>query len=924
MTKREAPEIAPLDQQPLYSRLLLRVIPTRVIQFLFGARTEKRERFEQLVTSVENDVTVFRHSIAERADLERFLTTPERASLEDELDDIRADVATIRTTTWPFHFTEEDVERLDTLREDLQSAVNRLYGYNDEFIRRQIEAHRDLFTNVDADGNDLTREQCQAVIRNDIANQVIAGAGTGKTLTLTHRIAYLIERGTPPERIAAITLTNKATDEIEDRLASRFGITEVDVRTIHSFANRIAQNATEEHVTTVDQSDKRDFIEEELRNATHDADSDLAGHYRQFLAHYKASMPAQEAFESREAYVAARAESSYETLGGEEVASQAEKVIADFLFTHRVDYRYESIAGWAETAADKRAYKPDFYLPEYDIYIEHWGLDENGEIAPWSSWSTAEYLEKLRWARRQFAQSHRTLVETYDFEQQAGRLERALEHRLRHHGVSLSPMGTEELVDYVLEEYEREQTIVSRLVAFVDNAKMFDVPPAEARSRLPRNNPRLYHFGMCGAILLERYEAWLADHRFQDFHDMIYNAIEAIERNPSTFRSRYDHLLVDEFQDVAISQIRLIQALTRTDEGARLFCVGDDWQSIYAFRGAVVEYFVDFEEYFGPATRTALTRNYRCPSTIVDASTRLIQQNPAQLEKEIEPMVDRDTTPRVHTIKGYNDWAYAERVGEQAAELAARYLDAGSDPDDIMVLSRYDAGAPYTDLVKDALEDREIPYDGNGDRDTYRPPEMQSPSHRESEMGVSVFSAHQAKGREAPHVILLHVATGPAGFSPETKSDDLVNPIRDIPANTAAEERRLFYVALTRAEQSLDILTRRNQHSAFLDEISSYLAFRQSTANPGRVGEQISLTAKVEKLWKDTHPKKEQAGLLKDGTGTIKFVAWASVSPPQLQENVWYDFHDLEVSEYSDELELHFTSQTQVNRLTGRTLSKTT
>lgn len=233
---------------------------------------------------------------------------------------------------------------------------------------------------------------------------------------------------------------------------------------------------------------------------------------------------------------------------------------------------------------------------------------------------------------------------------------------------------------------------------------------------------------------------------------------------------------------------------------------------------------------------------------------------------------------------------YARNVGEYTATLVQQYLAAGSDP--------------------------QIPYDGKRAKDQYRPSGLASAPPGEShDRGVAVFSAHQAKGREAPHVILLHAVADRAGFSPEVKNNALLNLVREVDANTAAEERRLLYVGMTRAEQSLDILTRRGEESAFLDDIDAYLDRVRTLADPGSVGDRVTLTAKVDQLWDDLHETKAQAGRLTDDSGSIPFVAWTRTNPPTVREGCWYEFTDVEVSEYKDDRELHFTAETTVEAL---------
>jgi len=899
--------IEPIEERSPLSRSFLRLLPDSLLGLWLDDPADQRRAFESKLEGIEDVVDSLNEELANVLAGEHYLTTPDRRELQKDIQAVVDQYDAIRTTTWPFPYSNEDLDRLARIRSELQSARQRIEEHNADFVQKELVRYEDLFTDVDDEGHDLNEDQRKAVVRDDEYNQVIAGAGTGKTLTLTHRIAYLIERDVEPDQIAAITLTNNATDEIQTRLEERFDITDVEVETIHAFANGIANETRCRHVDAVNDQQRKNIVEEVIREKTTEGSTDFAWHYRQFLANYRTEVPDLDAYDSREEYVRARAERSYETLAGEEVASQAEKTIADFLFTHGVEYQYESIAEWADTAEDKGGYYPDFYLPEYNVYIEHWGIDESGEVAPWFSWSTEEYLEKLEWGRRQFAYSDHQLIETYDFEHRADRLERTLEHRLSEHGVELEPMDTNELVDYVLGEYERKRQIVNLFSKFLDNAATFQTTPKQVLNRLPRENPRTYHFGMCGAILLKEYEVKKARNGQIDFDDMIYDAVETVEEHPERFQQWYDHLLVDEFQDVSISQIELLQALTDGENAPRLFCVGDDWQSIYAFRGAVVEYFVDFEEYFGPAAITELRETYRCPETVLDASTDLIANNPEQIEKDPDACSGRDTTPRLHTLDWHNDWKYVERVGEYAANLAEQYVDDGSDPGDVMILSRYDEGASFVDRVKEEFEAREIPYDGKEDR--YRP---DAEDVDPAEDGVSVFSAHQAKGREAAHVIILHVAEGDDGFSPDARNDELLNLVRDVPANDEAEERRLFYVGLTRSEDTLDLLTRAGEESSFLDEISEYIFRERSVIAPGDVGDRISIRARVERLWENTHQSQRQAGLLEDDSGRIKFVSWESANLPMVREGVCYEFDGAKVEEYEGEPEIHLTEGTAV------------
>ncbi|TSD08694.1 hypothetical protein DP107_18670 [Haloglomus irregulare] len=863
-----------------------------------------KRKFDDELAKVTPHLESLFEDAAPYLEYDAYLTAPDEQRLEQSIPAARDALNSLRGTVDIDALASGDRNRIERLEDRVDTVTDMLDEYNEAFVRRQRTEYEPLFTDIDDAGHSLNPAQQRAIVRNGYYNQVVAGAGTGKTFALIYRVAYLVQTGVDASRIVALTYTTEAATEMETRLETEFGITNVEVRTIHAFAYQIAQETGDRTRSVAQSRDKYNLIKNVLEKEE-GSDSEFAEHYVRFLYHYDDDFLDEADFHEKTDYVAERRDRTYETLGGEEVASEAEKVIADFLFTHNITYRYEAIAEWAATA-EGQPYRPDFYLPDYDIYIEHWGLDENGEVAPWFSQSSDEYFEKLRWVREEFQRGESELIGTYEFEHESGRLERALEHRLEAAGVDLGRMSFDEFVDDVFEYNEKRGDIEDSFKQFVENAKTFDVAPDEIPDRLDRSKPRQYHFGHCGREMLEQYDAYLQRNELLDFDDMIYDAIEAIEVDPASFQDRYDHILVDEFQDVAMSQIRLVRPFVGPDAGTRLFCVGDDWQSIYSFQGSQVEYFVNFGDHFGPPAPvvTRLTANYRCPKSVIEASNDLISNNEAQIKKIVEAQNSRDTTPVLHTLDGYRNREYERRVGTYAADLVEGFVDEGSDPSEVMVLCRYDGGAAYLDELKAELKHRDLPYDGKDD--IFRPPDM--PDEHEDdfdpEAGISAFSVHQAKGREAKHVVLLHAATGPMGFPPDDRDDDLIAPVQDVPTNTTAEERRLFYVALTRATDNLHVMTRAGKQSPFVTEIESFFEERTSLIASGEEGDRVSVTAQVERLWENTHETQQQAGVLEDRTGTSKFVSWKSDDPPEVVADMWYKFEGLRVNEYNGEQQL--------------------
>nr|WP_305149303.1 UvrD-helicase domain-containing protein [Halobellus litoreus] len=877
----------------------------------FEAFIEAKTTFDKLFDECLAAFQTLKTDAAPYLNYRQYLTESVYSRLCTQTELIKRDLTDLRQQVDFSLLADADIQRVDTLEQGIQTIQSELRPseYNPEFVERERKRCADLFSAIGDTELDLTPEQQKAVIRNGTYNQVIAAAGTGKTLTLTTRVAYLIQhQSVDPTEILVLAYTKEAADEMRTRLQDQFGITAVPVKTIHSFGYGLIQESQDGFVESIDPNEQRNVVDRQISQARkQDTSSEFLEHYYEFLVHFDDVYYDEADFDTREEYVDARQKQTYVTLRGTEVKSRAEKLIADFLYTHQVEYRYEDRATWADSDPEKAGYTPDFYLPQYDLYIEHWGVDESGSVAAWFSQSSAEYREKIAWARTQFTDTDYTLVGTYEFEHEADRLKQGLRHRLTNHGVKLDRLDFEELVDSAFEYNHREGWIKTRFVNFIENAKRFEFTPSEIETQLSEANPRQYHFGHCGIHLLQEYARYLTRNGLVDFQDMVHDAVDTIQQDPESYTDRYEHLLVDEFQDIGKGKLDLIQELTGTD-GAKLFAVGDDWQSIYSFQGAVVEYFTDFAEYFDDPIRTDLTTNFRSPSTAVTAGNALIENNSTQLTKTVRSAVDRETTPSVHVLRGYQFYDYVRRVRKYTVDLVAEYLADGAAPDDIMILCRYDDAVPHLTEIKDGLQAQQIPYIGKSDQ--YHGPDN-------NEDGVAVYSLYQAKGREADHIILVHAAEGPYGFPSNRRQGELLSPVQPITVGGIEEERRAFYVAVTRSKRTLDILTRGDHQSRFLDEIDDYT----ETVDAGHVepldevGKSMTVTARVKQLL-DPFTKQHQRGILSDRYGgSARFVSWASDDPPTLERGQWYRLSNLKVSEFKDEKELVWNTRSSLQAI---------
>ena len=178
----------------------------------------------------------------------------------------------------------------------------------------------------------LDAAQREATVRDDERNLVVAAAGSGKTRTLIARVRYLLERGVAPINILAITFTNKATEEMEDRLkqmgvpVAEQGSEGVAVSTLHALGKRIVQAATPEPLSIADEHWTNSLVAGALRDAREGRDQQLSNLYVNAILNFHRDLD--------ERTPALGVDLTYRTRRGEQVRSIGERIIADFLLTH--------------------------------------------------------------------------------------------------------------------------------------------------------------------------------------------------------------------------------------------------------------------------------------------------------------------------------------------------------------------------------------------------------------------------------------------------------------------------------------------------------------------------------------------------------------------------------------------------------------
>ncbi|EMG7897333.1 DNA helicase IV [Enterobacter hormaechei] len=283
------------------------------------------------------------------------------------------------------------------------------------------------------------------------------------------------------------------------------------------------------------------------------------------------------------------------------------------------------------------------------------------------------------------------------------------------------------------------------------------------------------------APMLKAWKTALKDENAVDFSGLIHQAIIILEKG--RFVSPWKHILVDEFQDISPQRAALLSALRAQNKHTSLFAVGDDWQAIYRFSGAQLSLTTAFHHYFGEGDRSDLDTTYRFNSRIGEIANRFIQQNPHQLSKPLNSLTSGDK--KAVTL-----------LADDQLEPLLDKLSGYAKPDErILVLARYHHLKP-TALEKAAT----------------RWPKLQ----------LDFMTIHASKGQQADYVIVVGLKEGSDGFPALARESVMEEALLPVPEDFPdAEERRLLYVAITRARHRVWLLFNKEEPSVFVDILKS-------------------------------------------------------------------------------------------------------
>lgn len=735
--------------------------------------------------------------------------------------------------------TEERVARFlsnfeDLLNEDKPQIIE---NHNNNYISHHLESDKQYLDTIlsDVDPNiRLDEEQRKVVLSDEDYTLVIAGAGAGKTTTVAAKVKYLVEKkGIRPDQILVISFTNKAVGELQDKINNALKI-DCPVTTFHKTGYAIRRRqATEERVRIVTEGYMFNVVNNYLKHnileypelvdklilffgSYFDApyEGDDLNSFFNYITKADFTTLRGNMNEYTEKVIDQRF-GRHVTIAHECLRSQQEVVIANFLYMNNIEYTYEKIYPYNILRSHK-PYTPDFTITQGDkvAYIEHFGITEDGRNNRYTQEQLNTYKKEINDKIMLHRQHDTDLIYTFSAYNDGRDLLVHLQEELVGHGFVLKRRPSKEVFEKIVstEENKYIARLVKLVCTFIQNFKTNDfVIDDFARFRSTSTNERTKLFlSICEQCYLE-YSKCLKEYQAIDFEDMINDSARILrEEELQGKKLDFKYIIVDEYQDISRQRFNLTKELCKLCN-AKVVAVGDDWQSIYAYAGSDITLFTDFKHTFGYGQELCITKTYRNAQEVIDIAGSFVQKNLSQIRKALvspkhieHPIIIKTYTEEVDRKEYEGKGGKYFLIGKCVEEIMDGLISKYEHPK-ILLLGRY--GFDGYNLTRSA----DFIYDEK----------TGSVSSKKYNADYFDFmTIHRAKGLGYDHVIIINARNETYGFPSQVQEDPVLKyVVKDDHSYDYAEERRLFYVALTRTKNRVYIITPQQHPSEFVLEL---------------------------------------------------------------------------------------------------------
>ncbi len=708
--------------------------------------------------------------------------------------------------------------------------------HNKNFLEKHLVSDKVYLDNVlkkvDPAIN-LDDEQRRVVLSDEDYTLVIAGAGAGKTTTVAAKVKYLVEKkGIQPEQILVISFTNKAVGELRSKINKALKIN-CPVTTFHKTGYAILRRKDEERKLIVDGGFMFNVISNYLKGnilenpelvdklilffgSYFDApyEGDDLNTFFNYIAKADFSTLRGNMSEYTEEIISKRTGNRV-TIARETLRSSQEVRIANFLYLNNIDYVYEKPYPYNILYSHK-PYTPDFTITQGDkvAYIEHFGITEDGR----NNRYTSEELERYKKAVNDKVLLHRKhktdLIYTFSQYNDGRDLLEHLNEQLIEHGFKLTERPAREVFEKIVntEENRYIANLVKLVCTFIQNFKTNGFTFEKFDSfKYKTNNVRTKLFLDICEQCYHEYTKRLKEKNAIDFEDMINDSAQIIhEQEINGKKLDFKYIIVDEYQDISRQRFNLTKELSNLCN-AKIIAVGDDWQSIYAYAGSDITLFTHFKEAFGYGLELSITKTYRNAQEVIDIAGGFIQKNTSQIKKALvspkhiqNPVVIETYTEEVDRKQYEGKGGKYFLIGKTVENVIKQILQE-NPKSSILLLGRYGFDAYNLGRSSDFVYDEKT---GNLYSNTFK------------DKPIEFMTVHRAKGLGYDNVIIINARNEVYGFPSQVQEDPVLKyVVKDDHSIEYAEERRLFYVALTRTKNRVYIVAPKEHPSEFVTEL---------------------------------------------------------------------------------------------------------
>ena len=745
----------------------------------------------------------------------------------------------------------EDLTHYKNMSDD---GSNKIIKLNEKILDEEINKNADFFKDI------TDKNKKRAILIDEKNVKVNAGAGTGKTFTIQKKVNYLIEKkGISPKKILCLSYTVDGAIDLNKKLNSnRADDDKVYACTFHKFCRRVAEKCGKSKERTY-----RELLENVVLNYSKEfADDKKLSKIIDYFTYYINSPADNEDIDNYDELLIYEKGKDLKTLKkkfyesgvtvqtmqGEIVDSIGELIIANYLFMHEIDYVYgkgyesnlikliqnrflysgKSISSinlelqkdWLNKFISKyswSSYIPDFYLPEKDIYLEHFGIGHTDN----EKWLGKDYEPQIK-RKEKYHELHQTkLLKTYYCYLEDGVLLEKLEKILRDNNVKIGQKNREEILDVLkatnkVKDFDNFNKLIMNFINIFEaqnrEKNQFDIfkKMNEMETDGYKRNRQKLFLDIVSDIYDIYYE--LNEGKRIDNNREVSLALELIQNKE--YSASFDYIFIDEYQDINPIRSLLLQSLQKITN-AKLFVVGDDWQSIYKFNGSDLNLFLNFDKYFPNSEYIKLQENRRNYDKINKIASDFIIKNDVQDKKELDSIKKSKFNSDHIKIVNYSIRDKRDKVLK--LESIIRKIINRNQNSKILILGRNnDDIYEFTNNNIFKL----VIY--NNDKKVVK--YLENPT-----IDITFMTIHKSKGLEYDYVIILNFKDELNGFPNKIEDDSIIYFLKEKEKYQYGEERRLLYVALTRTLNDVYLFSPVKNKSVFIEELINEHDVKQIT-----------------------------------------------------------------------------------------------